>query len=156
MDRLEVGDRTQGRGHPWWLSGKESACNAGDVGSIPGLVRSPEGNSNPLQYSCLGNCRDRGAWQLTVHRVTRVRHDLATTPSLQHTEKMAMWRQGQRLELLSQRPKNIRNHQKLEESRKDSPQRPPEGTWPCYNLTLTLDSWPPKLSKNTFLLFQAV
>ena len=44
---------------PWWLSGKESACNAGntgDVGSIPGLGRSPgEGNSNSLQYSCLEN-----------------------------------------------------------------------------------------------------
>ena len=58
---------------------------------------------------------------MTDCSVTRVRHDLATKPSLQHTEKMAMWRQGQRLELFSQRPKNTRNHQKLEESRKDSP-----------------------------------
>ena len=42
--------------------GKESACNAGDVGSIPGLGRSPgEGNGNPLQYSCLGNLMNRGA-----------------------------------------------------------------------------------------------
>ena len=41
---------------PRWLSGKESACQAGDMGSIPGLGRSPgEGNGNPLQYSCLGN-----------------------------------------------------------------------------------------------------
>ena len=59
-------------GLPWWLSGKESACNAGDVGSIPGLRRSPgEGNGNPLQDSCLGNPMDRGAWQATVYRVTK-------------------------------------------------------------------------------------
>jgi len=47
---------------------KESACNAGDSGSIPGLGRSPgEGNGHPLQYSCLGNPMDRGAWRATVH-----------------------------------------------------------------------------------------
>ena len=58
--------------------GKESACNAGDLGSIPGSGRSPgEGNGYPLQYSCLENPVDRGAWQATVHRVTRVRHNLA-------------------------------------------------------------------------------
>ena len=52
----------------WWLSGKESACNAGDLGSIPGLGKSPgEGSGNPLQYSCLGNPMSRGAWQATVH-----------------------------------------------------------------------------------------
>ena len=57
--------------------GRESACNAGDLGSIPGLERSPrEGNGNPLQYSCLENPIDRGVWQATVHGVTRVRHDL--------------------------------------------------------------------------------
>ena len=49
--------------------GKESACNAGDPGSIPGSGISPgEENGNPLQYSCLGNPMDRGAWQATVHR----------------------------------------------------------------------------------------
>ena len=43
-------------GLPWWLSGKESVCNAGNLGSIPGLGRSPgEGNGNSLQYSCLDN-----------------------------------------------------------------------------------------------------
>ena len=51
---------------PRWLSGKESACNAGDsgdAGSIPELERSPgEGNGNPLQYSCLENPMLRGAW----------------------------------------------------------------------------------------------
>ena len=60
---------------------QESACNAGDVGSIPGLGRSPGGeNSNPLQYSCLGNHMDRGSWWATVHGVTRVGHDLVTKP----------------------------------------------------------------------------
>ena len=57
------------------LSGKESACNAGDtgdVGLIPGLGRSlGEGNDNPLQYSCLENPMDRGAWWATVHRVAK-------------------------------------------------------------------------------------
>ena len=52
--------------------GKESACNAGDPGSIPGLGRSPgEGNGYPLQYSCLENSKDRGAWQVIVHRVAK-------------------------------------------------------------------------------------
>ena len=47
---------------------KESACNAGGLGLIPGLGRSPaEGNDNPLQYSCLDNPMDREAWQVTVH-----------------------------------------------------------------------------------------
>ena len=48
--------------------GKESACNSGDLGSIPGLGRFPgEGNGNPLQYSSLANCMDRGAWWATAH-----------------------------------------------------------------------------------------
>ena len=52
---------------------KESACNAGDANLIPGWGRSPgEGNSNPLQYSCLENPMTRGTWQATVHGVTRV------------------------------------------------------------------------------------
>ena len=47
---------------------KESACNAGDPGSIPGSGRSPrKGNGNPLQHSCLENPMDRGAWWATVH-----------------------------------------------------------------------------------------
>ena len=53
---------------------KESACNEGDVGLIPGSGRSPgEGNGNALQYSCLGNSMDRGAWWATVHRVAKNR-----------------------------------------------------------------------------------
>ena len=52
--------------------GKTSACNAGDLGSIPGSGRSPgEGNGNPLQYSCLEKSMDRGAWQATVHGVAK-------------------------------------------------------------------------------------
>ena len=50
-------------GFPGGSEGKASACNAGDLGSVPGLGRSPgEGNGNPLEYSCLENPRDRGAW----------------------------------------------------------------------------------------------
>ena len=51
---------------------KASACNVGDPGLIPGLGRSPgEGNGNPLQYSCLENPIEGGAWWATVHRVTK-------------------------------------------------------------------------------------
>ena len=60
--------------------GKESAFNAEDLGSIPGLGRSPgEGNSNPLQYSCLENPMNGGAWWATVHGAQRVRYDRATS-----------------------------------------------------------------------------
>ena len=63
-------------GFPQRSVGKESACNAGDPGSIPGLGRSSgEGNDNPLQYSCLETPMDIGAWQATVHGVARVGHD---------------------------------------------------------------------------------
>ena len=59
--------------------GKETTYNAGDardMGSIPELGRSPRGgHGNPLQYSCLENPMDRGAWQATVHRLQRVRYD---------------------------------------------------------------------------------
>ena len=56
---------------PGGSDGKESA-NAGDVGSITGSQRSSgEGNSNPLQYSCLGSLLDRGAWQATVHGIAK-------------------------------------------------------------------------------------
>ena len=72
-------------GLPCSSLGKESACSAGDLGSIPGLGRSPgEGNGNPLQYFCLGNPMDRGAWWTTVHGVTSVAHDLATKPHIVH------------------------------------------------------------------------
>ena len=64
-----------GYGVPWWHSGKESACNAGDAtdaGSIPRWGRSPgAGNGNPLQYSCLENPMDREACRATVHKVAK-------------------------------------------------------------------------------------
>ena len=57
---------------PSWLSGKESAYNAGNGGLIPGSGRCPrEGNGNPLQHSCLENFMDRGYWWATVHEVTK-------------------------------------------------------------------------------------
>ena len=59
---------------PRWLSGKEAACQAADVGWIPGLGRSPGGeNGNPLQYSCLKITRDRGARRAIVHGVAKSR-----------------------------------------------------------------------------------
>ena len=55
-------------GLPWWPMVKNLLANAGDSGSIPGLGRySGGGNENPLQYSCLENSMDRGAWRATVH-----------------------------------------------------------------------------------------
>jgi len=59
-------------GLPWWLSGKESACQSGDTGSIPGSVRPPGvGTGNPLQYSWLENPTDGGGWQATVCEVKK-------------------------------------------------------------------------------------
>ena len=57
---------------PGGSDGKEAACSEGDLGSIPGLGRSPrEGNGNPLQYPCLENSMDEKAWQATVHGVIK-------------------------------------------------------------------------------------
>ena len=71
-----------------WLSGKETACDAGDmgdVGSIPGSERSPErGNGNPVQHSCLENPMDRGAWWATVHGVANS-HTWLSTHTYTHT-----------------------------------------------------------------------
>ena len=54
------------------INGKETACNAGDLGSILGSGKSPgKGNDCPLQYSCLEDSMDRGAWQATTHGVTK-------------------------------------------------------------------------------------
>ena len=73
------------RGFPGGSDSKESACNAGDPGSIPGSERPPgEGNGLPLQYSHLENSVDRGAWQATVLEVQRVKHDWAAKHT-QHT-----------------------------------------------------------------------
>ena len=60
-------------GFPGGSDSKETTCNAGDLGSIPGWGRFPGGgHGNPLQYSCLENLMDRGAWQAIVHRVTEL------------------------------------------------------------------------------------
>ena len=57
-------------GFPYGSDGKESACSAGELGSVPGSERCPgEGNGNPLQYSYLEDFMDRETWQATVHRV---------------------------------------------------------------------------------------
>ena len=65
-------------GFPGGSDSKESACNVGDLGLIPGSGRFPgEGNDNPLQYSCLENSMDRGAWGATVHGVTKSQTQLS-------------------------------------------------------------------------------
>ena len=75
------------KGFPGGSEGKASACNAGDQGLIPGLGRSPgKGNGNPLQYSCLENPMDRGAWQATVHG-RRVGHDWATNTHIYQSQE---------------------------------------------------------------------
>ena len=69
-------------GHSRWHSGKEFPCqpaSPGDMGLIPGSERSPGGgNGNPLQYSCLGNPTDRGAWWVAVHRAAKNQMQLTT------------------------------------------------------------------------------
>ena len=61
-----------GWGFPGGSDDTESACNAGDLGFIPGLGRSPgEGNGNPLECSCLENSMDGGAWRATFHGVAK-------------------------------------------------------------------------------------
>ena len=70
---------------PQGLSGKESACNARDPGSIRGSGRAHVGgHGNPLQYSCLGHPLDRGAWQATAHGLQRVGHNRATQQQQQN------------------------------------------------------------------------
>ena len=76
-------------GFPGGWDGKESACNAEDLGSTSGLGRSPgERNSYPLQDSCLENSKDTGAWQATIHGVTEldVTEQLAHTHTHTHTQ----------------------------------------------------------------------
>ena len=84
-------------GFPSSSAGSESAYNAGglrDTGSIPGLGRSPgEGNGNPLQYSCLENPVDRGAWRATVHGVAK-ELDLATKQQQEKNKKGSWPRQS--------------------------------------------------------------
>ena len=72
MFSFEVGHSNLG--FPGGSNGKESTCSVRDLGSIPGLGRSPGGgHGNPLQYSCLENPTDRAAWQATVNGVAKSR-----------------------------------------------------------------------------------
>ena len=71
---------------------KNPPVNAKDMVSIPGWGRYPRGgNGNPLQYSCLENLMDRGAWQAMVHGITRVGHNLATKPPPPRQHFMQGW-----------------------------------------------------------------
>ena len=85
-------------GFPDGSVGKESTCNIGDGGSIPGLGRSPGGgHGNPLQYSCLENPMDRRAWRATVHRVA----ESDTTKATEHSRRRSLL-------LMAQRPKYLK------------------------------------------------
>ena len=75
---------------PRWLIGKESACSAGETGSVPGSGRSPgEGHGNPLQYSCLENPMDGGAWAGVHGGSQRVKYSLVT----KQQEKYAVYKE---------------------------------------------------------------
>ena len=94
-------------GFPGGSMVKNPSANAGNVGLIPGLGRSPgEGNGNPLQYSCWGNLMDRGAWQAAVHGVTE---ELDTTQWLnnnnleQQSEHCAKWKRSLNLKTCESR-----------------------------------------------------
>ena len=73
-------------GFPGGSDSRESTCDVGDLGSIPGSRRSPgEGNGNPLQYSCLENPMDRGAWWATVHGVAKSQTQLSDSFTFFHS-----------------------------------------------------------------------
>ena len=70
--QVEMGVWVRDQGFPGGSEGKEPACSAGDLGSVPGSRRSPgEGNGYPFQYSCLDNPMNVGAWQATVHEAAK-------------------------------------------------------------------------------------
>ena len=81
-------------GFPGGSEVKASACNVGDLGSISGSGSSPgEGNGNPLQYSCLENPKDGGAWWATVHGVAKSQTRLSDFTSLHFTSLAFSWSQ---------------------------------------------------------------
>ena len=80
-------------GFPGGSEVKASACNAGDLGSIPGSGRYPGEDDNPLQYSCLENLMDGGAWWATVHGVTKSQtqlSDFTFTFILGHSQDLSL------------------------------------------------------------------
>ena len=86
LERLRLDKQWYVIGLPRWLIGKESAWGAGDGSSIPGSGRSPGGgNDSSLQYSCLADPMDRGAWRPTVRRLQRVGPNLGTKQQQQVT-----------------------------------------------------------------------
>ena len=94
----------------WWL--RQSACNVQDLGSIPGLGRSPgEGNGNPLQYFCLENSKEGGAWQATVHGVAKSQKQLSDFTLIPTLQGMPGIRTDMRLlaELLSNHPESLQS-----------------------------------------------
>ena len=93
-------NRKEKGGKAWFLNSPSHGfhgswneiCNAGDLGSILGLGRSPgEGNGNPLQYSCLGNPTDTGAWRATVYGAASVGHNVETKPLPQMETWVGRW-----------------------------------------------------------------
>ena len=108
LDHPRFRINTKSNGLPWWLRHKVFAYIAGDLGLIPGSGRSPEEeNGNPLQYSCLENPMDRGAWWATVHRVTKSRTWLSDFNSLHFTKSNDWYRVGKALGWWRQR---LRHH----------------------------------------------
>ena len=93
-------------GIPWWLRGKDSACNAGDLGLIPGSGRSPgERNGNPFQYSCLENSTDGGAGRLQSMGSQRVRFMALRVYGTEGTKNVCSIRDKRRIkESIEQRP----------------------------------------------------
>ena len=96
---------------PWHYpssSDKESACNAGDPGLIPGLGRSPgEADGYPLQYSFLGNPMDREPWQATVHGLQRVGHGWVTNTFSSWHHHVHSINEGSKSQDTNNSPKNI-------------------------------------------------
>ena len=138
-------------GLPRWLSGKKSACNAGDPSLIPGSGRSPgEENGNPLQYSCLENPMDNRTWQRTVHGVAKSQTPLKRLKQQQTLCIISLllllcffWKWGLyfRLVVIFQLITSVR----------------PSGLWPylgvCYFIC---QLWVPSLDADLFSLWELV
>ena len=111
------------RSFPSGSDGKEFACYAGDLDSIPGWGRSPgEGNGNPLQHSCLENSMARGAWQATVHGVAKIGHNWAT-----NTQFFSCW--GRYAQIFS--IDGVHDQKSLETTQPERSQKPSK-TPPCF------------------------